>query len=167
MRYSRQTILPEMGSLGQKKLAEAKVAVIGVGGLGSPLLTYLTLAGVGKIKFIDHDLVSESNLNRQFLHQEKDLGKRKVISAREKLQPLNSKLTLTPLELYIGESNAEKALQGSDVIVSCVDNLGQGETGMGKLIQYDGKSLTLDSVDLFIDSACELHKKYGEGDGRE
>ena len=76
-RYSRQTMIPQIGEQGQKRLAGSTVAVIGCGGLGAPVLTCLALAGVGKIRLIDHDRVSLTNLNRQFLYEETDCDKEK------------------------------------------------------------------------------------------
>ena len=88
-RYLRNTILPEITEIGQEKLLRSKVLVIGAGGLGSPALLYLAAAGVGNIGVIDDDVVELSNLQRQVIHQEKDLGKKKVLSAKEKILALN------------------------------------------------------------------------------
>ena len=78
MRYDRQILMPEIGIEGQKKLERAVVTVIGCGGLGSPVLTYLAQAGVGTIRLVDGDIVSDTNLNRQFLYREEDIGKKKA-----------------------------------------------------------------------------------------
>ena len=83
MRYDRQIILPEIGEEGQKKLQEAKVLIVGVGGLGSPIALYLAGAGVGCLGLVDDDLVSITNLQRQVLYSEKELGKPKAICAAE------------------------------------------------------------------------------------
>ena len=85
MRYDRQMILPEIGEDGQQKLKQAKVLIVGVGGLGSPIALYLTGAGVGCIGLVDDDVVSISNLQRQVLYSEKELGKPKAICAAERL----------------------------------------------------------------------------------
>ena len=90
MRYDRQIILPEIGEEGQKKLQEAKVLIVGVGGLGSPIALYLAGAGVGCLGLVDDDLVSITNLQRQVLYSEKELGKPKAICAAERLSALNS-----------------------------------------------------------------------------
>lgn len=84
MRYDRQIILPEVGEEGQKKLQEAKVLIVGVGGLGSPIALYLAGAGVGYLGLVDDDLVSVTNLQRQVLYSEKGLGKPKAICAAER-----------------------------------------------------------------------------------
>ena len=88
-RYERQMMLPQIGKEGQKRLQNARVTVIGAGGLGSPVLTYLAEAGVGYIRCIDEDVVSLTNLNRQFLHREQDIGRKKADSAKETLEALN------------------------------------------------------------------------------
>ncbi|MCH8235967.1 MAG: ThiF family adenylyltransferase, partial [Chloroflexi bacterium] len=84
-RYSRHIIMPDVGSAGQRKLLGSSVLIIGAGGLGSPVAIYLALAGVGKIGIVDFDVVEMSNLQRQILHQEKDIGRQKTESARETL----------------------------------------------------------------------------------
>ena len=88
-RYLRNLILPEIGESGQEKLLRAKVLVIGAGGLGSPVLLYLAAAGIGNIGVIDDDIVELSNLQRQVIHSEKNLGQKKVTSAQEKISDLN------------------------------------------------------------------------------
>ena len=88
-RYSRHIIMPQVGSAGQRKLLEAKVLMVGAGGLGSPISIYLTLAGVGTIGIVDFDTVDVTNLQRQILHQNDDIGRPKVQSARETLLSYN------------------------------------------------------------------------------
>src|SRR4030042_433 len=87
-RYERQIIIPGFGEEGQRRLKKAKGFIAGAGGLGSPVAIYLAAAGVGKIKIVDHDKVELSNLDRQILHWEEDIGKGKVSSAKEKLERL-------------------------------------------------------------------------------
>ena len=87
-RYSRQIMLPEIGNEGQKKLSEASVLLVGVGGLGSPISLYLTGAGIGRIGLIDADVVSESNLQRQVLYTEQEIGLPKVECAKRRLQEI-------------------------------------------------------------------------------
>lgn len=123
MRYERQTLMSQIGQEGQRKLKESTVTVIGSGGLGSPVLTYLTCAGVGTIRIVDCDVVSESNLNRQFLHNTDDLGKQKVLSAKEKLTQLNPNVTFSIINERLDKYNSEKILSESDVVVDCVDNI--------------------------------------------
>lgn len=90
-KYSRQIILKNIGVLGQKKILNSRVLVIGMGGLGCPVAEFLTRSGIGSIGIVDHDLVSLSNIHRQTLYDEKDLGKSKVHVAQKKLQNINSK----------------------------------------------------------------------------
>lgn len=123
MRYERQLLMPQIGQDGQKKLEQSTVTVIGAGGLGSPVLTYLTSAGVGTIRIIDCDVVSESNLNRQFLHSTEDVGKLKILSAKEKLSKLNPEVNFITLNKKLDTDNAEGIVTGSDVVVDCVDNI--------------------------------------------
>jgi molybdopterin/thiamine biosynthesis adenylyltransferase len=123
VRYGRQLLIPQIGKEGQKKLEQSTVSVIGTGGLGSPVLTYLTSAGVGTIRIIDDDIVSESNLNRQFLHNTKDVGKLKILSAEEKLSSLNPNVKLVLFNERLEQDTAEEFLAGSDVVVDCVDNI--------------------------------------------
>lgn len=123
MRYDRQIIIEGFGQDGQAKLSRAKVLVVGVGGLGCPALTYLVQAGIGKLGFIDSDVVSESNLNRQFLHFEKDLGRKKVDSAFEKLIEINSKVELVPFDIHLNKDNARELIKGYDLVLACLDNI--------------------------------------------
>jgi len=123
VRYERQLLIPQIGQQGQERLEAGKVTVIGAGGLGSPVLTYLVSAGVGKIQIVDCDIVSESNLNRQFLHNTVDVGKLKVFSAKEKLSMLNPNVVLSTVNRRLNAENIEKCIAGSDVVVDCVDNI--------------------------------------------
>lgn len=122
-RYDRQLIMPEIGEKGQEQLKRSRVAIAGAGGLGSPIAIYLAAAGIGKIRLIDHDHVALSNLNRQILHMEEDIGKRKVDSAAAKLRRLNSALEVEPMAETITERNVSTLADGCDVIVDAMDNL--------------------------------------------
>ncbi|MBT4510833.1 MAG: HesA/MoeB/ThiF family protein [Chloroflexi bacterium] len=121
-RYQRQMTIPEWGEKGQGKLKEAKVVVAGAGGLGSAVLTYLAAAGIGNIRIIDNDVVDRSNLNRQILHSEKDIGKKKIDSAREKLATLNSDIRIETIGEEINENNVFD-LVADYPIVDALDNL--------------------------------------------
>lgn len=123
MRYERQLLMPQIGQTGQKKLEQSTVTVIGSGGLGSPVLTYLTSAGIGSIRIFDCDIVSESNLNRQFLHNTDDVGKLKVLSAKEKLSALNPNVHFDAFNTRLNADNIEEFISGSDVVIDCVDNI--------------------------------------------
>jgi len=122
-RYDRQIMIGEIGEEGQKKLKRSRVALAGGGGLGSPIALYLAAAGIGTIRVIDHDRVALSNLNRQILHGEEDVGKRKVDSASSKLKKLNSAVTIEAVAETITESNVSGLVQGCDVIVDAMDNM--------------------------------------------
>ena len=121
-RYLRQTMLNQVGPEGQKKLARASVVVVGAGGLGSPALTYLVAAGVGRIGLIDQDFVSVSNLNRQFLHGESDIGRHKVDSATEKLTAINSDVRIIAHKEFLSDDNAVALFAGYDLILGAVDS---------------------------------------------
>ena len=121
-RYDRQIILGELGEAGQVKLKAAKVFVAGAGGLGSSLLTYLAAAGVGCIRIVDNDQVSLSNLNRQILHWNKDIGQTKVVSARAKLCQLNPEITIEAINDTITPANISSLIAGCDLIADALDN---------------------------------------------
>jgi adenylyltransferase/sulfurtransferase len=122
-RYSRQIMIPQIGEKGQEKLRGAKVFIAGAGGLGSPVSIYLTAAGVGHLRMVDHDRVDLTNLNRQVVHWSGDVGKRKVESAQEKLNKLNPNVTVETLSVTISEENASELITGFDLIVDAMDNL--------------------------------------------
>ena len=122
-RYARQLLLPQIGEEGQKRLKTATVAIVGLGGLGSPVAMYLAAAGVGALVLIDGDIVSWTNLNRQLLHAEPDIGKRKTDSAQEKIRALNHTIELRVHSERLTTENAEEILKGADAIVDCLDSL--------------------------------------------
>jgi len=122
-RYDRQIMIREIGQEGQERLKRARVAIAGTGGLGSPIAIYLAAAGIGMIRVIDHDQVTLSNLNRQILHWEEDIGRKKVDSARTKLRNLNSGVEIEAIEETITENNVSQLVDGCDVIVDAMDNL--------------------------------------------
>jgi len=122
-RYDRQIMIEGFGEEGQEKLKRAKVIIVGAGGLGSPVAIYLAAAGVGTIRIIDHDRVALSNLNRQVLHWDEDIGRRKVNSASEKLKRLNQGVKIEATEETITEANASQFVAGFDLIVDAMDNL--------------------------------------------
>ena len=122
-RYDRQIMIKGIGEEGQEKLKRAKVFIAGAGGLGSPISIYLTAAGVGTIRLVDHDTVELSNLNRQVLHGDKDIGKRKGDSAVEKLGKLNQLVKVEAIAETIMEDNVSQLVDGFDLIVDALDNL--------------------------------------------
>lgn len=119
-KYVRQIML--FGEEGQKKLRKAKIFVAGAGGLGSPISTYLAIAGIGKIILADFDSVELSNLNRQFLHHEKDVGREKIKSAEEKLLSLNPEIKIETIRERITEENADSVVPSCDLIIDALDN---------------------------------------------
>ncbi len=121
-RYLRNTILPEISEAGQEKLLRAKVLVIGAGGLGSPILLYLAAAGVGNIGLIDDDVVELSNLQRQVIHNEKNLGQKKVLSAATKILTLNPDVNLKTFEQRADREFLRKISANYDFILDATDN---------------------------------------------
>jgi len=122
LRYSRQIMLPQVGYEGQQKLLAAHVAVIGAGGLGSPVAMYLAAAGVGRLTIADHDVVDLSNLQRQLLHDSRDIGRPKVESARERLNAINPDVEVTALQARIEPQQLAQLAQQADVVVDASDN---------------------------------------------
>lgn len=121
-RYSRHIILPEVGGKGQEKLNDAKVLVIGAGGLGSPVSLYLAAAGIGTIGIVDNDAVDLSNLQRQIVHFTKDIGHPKVESAKEKLTAINPDLKVNTYQEFVNSGNIMDIIADYDVIVDGTDN---------------------------------------------
>ncbi len=121
-RYSRHLIMPEVGIDGQEKLKASKVLCIGAGGLGSPLALYLAAAGVGHLGILDFDVVDFSNLQRQIIHSEDNLGKLKVESAKERLQQLNSDINVTTYNTRLTSDNAMDIIKDYDIVVDGTDN---------------------------------------------
>ena len=121
-RYSRHLILPEVGMEGQQKLKAAHVLCVGTGGLGSPLAFYLTAAGVGTLGLVDFDVVDASNLQRQIIHSTKDIGRKKLDSAEEKLKALNPAINIVKHETMLTSANAMEILKGYDIVADGTDN---------------------------------------------
>lgn len=122
-RYDRQIMIPGIGEAGQEKIKKARVVIAGAGGLGSPVALYLAAAGLGTLRIIDNDKVELSNLNRQILHGDKDIGKAKTASAYDKLTKLNKNVNIETIHITIDESNAAQLTEGFDVIVDAMDNM--------------------------------------------
>ncbi|HKI05034.1 MAG TPA: molybdopterin-synthase adenylyltransferase MoeB [Thermoanaerobaculia bacterium] len=120
--YSRHLILPEVGTLGQKKLKAAKVLAIGAGGLGSPVGLYLAAAGVGTLGMVDFDVVDESNLHRQVLFGRASVGKPKIQAATERLRDINPHINIVPHETRLDSSNALDLFRDYDIVVDGTDN---------------------------------------------
>jgi adenylyltransferase/sulfurtransferase len=121
-RYSRHILLPEVGGKGQKKIASAKVFIVGAGGLGSPAALYLAAAGVGTIGLIDGDVVDLSNLQRQVIHHTPDVSRPKIDSAREKMTQLNPDVNVVTMYDRLTAKNALNAVKDYDIIIDGTDN---------------------------------------------
>lgn len=121
-RYARHLLLPDVGELGQRRLAAARVAVLGAGGLGSPVLLYLAAAGVGTLGIIDPDVVETSNLQRQVVHGVQDVGRLKVDSARDRVAEVNPLVDVVRHPVRLDAGNALEVLAGYDLVVDGTDN---------------------------------------------
>lgn len=121
-RYARHIVLPEVGGVGQARLLESKVLVVGAGGLGAPLLLYLAAAGVGTLGVADDDVVDLSNLQRQVIHATGSIGVSKVESARRAVAGVNPEITLVPHRARVGPANVMTLITGYDVIADGSDN---------------------------------------------
>lgn len=151
-RYSRHLILPEIGMEGQKKLLRAKVLLIGAGGLGSPLGLYLAAAGVGTIGIVDFDDVDLSNLQRQILHTNDDIGKPKLDSAEKRIKAMNPDTKVIKFKTRITSENALEIIQGFDIVIDGTDNFPTrylvndacvllGKTNIyGSIFRFDGQT---------------------------
>jgi len=136
-RYHRQLLIPDFGEEAQRKLKDSHVIVIGIGGLGCASATYLTAAGVGRITLIDFDVVELSNLNRQVLYWEEDIGEKKVLVAQRKLSRLNSGTEIIPIFAKITEANVFSLIDGAEVVLDGLDNF---------------------ATRLLVNAACVRHK---------
>src|SRR3954467_3477701 len=121
-RYSRHLIIPDVGMTGQKRLKNAKVLVVGAGGLGSPALLYLAAAGVGTLGIVEFDEVDESNLQRQIIHGQSDVGRSKAESARESVLETNPYVDVVVHEERLDNDNVMRIFEGYDLIVDGTDN---------------------------------------------
>ena len=121
-RYSRQIVLKDVGAIGQKKIIESKVLVVGAGGLGCPVIDYLSRAGVGNIGVIDHDKVSISNIHRQSLYNSNDVGKFKVGVLKKKIKLINPQVRIKTFKEKIEKKNIKKIFKNYDFIIDGSDN---------------------------------------------
>lgn len=121
-RYSRHIALDEIGADGQEKLLSGKVLIIGTGGLGSPAALYLAAAGVGTIGIADADTVDVSNLQRQIIHSTRDVGRDKVLSAKEKMQAINPDVDVRTYTEFVNEENIADLVSAYDFVLDCTDN---------------------------------------------
>lgn len=122
-RYSRQIMLDEIGFVGLEKIRKAKVCVVGVGGIGNPVVTQLTAMGIGKLKIVDRDIIEISNLHRQHLYTEEDIGKVKVEAAKARLEQINSSVQIEALPNSVTKYTAENIVKGFDIVVDALDSI--------------------------------------------
>ena len=173
LRYSRQILLPNIGAEGQERLEAAHAVVMGLGGLGSPIAAYLAAAGIGQLTLVDFDHVDLSNLQRQILHGQADIGRLKVDSAAESLQRLNPGCHLNRVARRLEQAELEELCAGADLILDGTDNFTSRAlinraavaTGTplvsGAVIRFEGQVATFDFRDP--DAAC-YHCLYGDGE---
>ncbi len=122
-RYSQQMLLPEIGTVGQEHISKAHVLVIGAGGLGTVVATYLTAMGIGKVGIVDFDEVDETNLHRQFLYTPADVGQKKAKVLAGKLTVQNNRIEVIPIEEKINNENFTNIVSGYKIVCDCSDNL--------------------------------------------
>lgn len=158
--YQRQLTLPELGEAGQTRLKNARVLVIGAGGLGSPVALYLAAAGVGELAIMDHDQVSLSNLHRQILYTTDDLGQDKSALAQHKLSRLNPHINISAINEALTASNALSTLQDFDVIVDTSDNFNTRYIANDACVLLN-KPLVYGSVFRFEGQASVFHYQNG------
>lgn len=161
-RYSRQILLPRIGGRGQEKLFQAKVLIIGAGGLGSPCAFYLAAAGVGKLGIVDSDKVELNNLQRQILHTTEGVGTSKAESAKLRLNKLNPDVEVIPYQLRLNSSNIREIIKDYDLVVDGSDNfptrylvndacvLSRKPLFHAGILRFDGQAITI----IPFESAC-------------
>jgi sulfur-carrier protein adenylyltransferase/sulfurtransferase len=136
-RYSQQILLPEIGTLGQEQIDKAGVLVVGAGGLGTVVATYLVAMGVGKVGIADFDEVNETNLHRQFLYTPEEIGQKKALALAGKLAAQNNHVTVIPVEECITHDNFDAVISDYAIVCDCSDNL---------------------ATRLVLDKQCRFHK---------
>ncbi len=161
-RYARHIILREVGGIGQEKLLASRALVIGAGGLGSPLVTYLAAAGVGTIGLVDDDAVSLSNLQRQILHGTADVGRPKVASAIDEVARINPDVAIVPHELRLAPDNVEALIAGYDLVADGSDNF-DTRFLLNDACHLGGRTLVSAAV-LRFDGQLSTYKSH-RGDG--
>jgi len=156
MRYSRHIIMPQVGPVGQRKLRNAQVLIVGAGGLGSPVAIYMALAGVGTVGLVDFDVVDLSNLQRQLLHQTPDIGKPKVQSAVESLERANPHVKVRTHNFPLTSENAMEVIEQYDIVVNGADNFATRYL-VNDACYLAGKTLVDGSILLF-DGQATVYK---------
>ncbi|MFA7249958.1 MAG: molybdopterin-synthase adenylyltransferase MoeB [Dehalococcoidia bacterium] len=156
MRYSRHIIMPQVGPQGQRKLRNAKVLVVGAGGLGGPVALYLALAGVGTIGMCEFDTVDLSNLQRQVLHQTEDVGRPKLVSAKETIAAYNPHVQVIGHPLPLTSDNAMDIIPNYDIVVNGADNFATRYL-VNDACYLAGKTL-VDGAILLFDGQATVYK---------
>lgn len=154
-RYSRQILLPDVGGKGQEKLLAAKVLIIGAGGLGSPVASYLAGAGVGTLGIVDSDTVELSNLHRQMVYSSEDIGKKKAIAAQVRLERVNPDIKVVPYVLRLNSENIMEIIKDYEIVVDGTDNfptrylindacvLAKKTLVFGAFFRFDGQAMVI------------------------
>ena len=167
-RFSRQIILKNIGPLGQKKIIQSKVLIIGMGGLGCPVAEFLTRAGIGLLGIVDYDFVDLSNIHRQSLYDSNDIKESKVNAAKKKLKKINSKTKVNCYKIKLNKNNYHKIIKNYDYIVDGSDNfktkflindfckLSKKFLVTGAISKFDGHIFTFD----FKKKKYPLYKKF-------
>lgn len=157
LRYGRQILLSQIDIDGQQKLLQSRCLIIGVGGLGAPAAMYLTAAGIGHLLISDDDVVDLSNLQRQIIHTTSDIGKAKVVSAKETLQALNPTVTIETIDQRMDLAQMEQQISQADIVLDCSDNFAtrfmvnracvQSKTPLvsGATIRFEGQVAVFDN----------------------
>lgn len=162
VRYARHLTTAHLGEVGQGRLRAARVTVVGAGGLGSPVLTYLTAAGVGHLTVLDDDVVEVHNLQRQVLHGHADVGRPKVESAAHRLAALDASTQLTTHQVRVVPDNARGLLADADVVVDATDNAAARFT-LADACHESGQPLVHGAVTAWIGQVTTLWRDPGEG----
>ncbi|HZQ05187.1 MAG TPA: molybdopterin-synthase adenylyltransferase MoeB [Anaerolineae bacterium] len=159
-RYSRHIILPDVGGKGQKKLLQAKVLLVGAGGLGSPTAMYLAAAGVGTLGIVEFDNVDLSNLQRQLLHRTKDVGRPKLDSAQDTINALNPDVKVVKHPVVLDSTNVMDIIKDYDIIVNGTDNFPTRYL-VNDACVFAGKPLVDGSIFMFEGQATVYDAKHG------
>ena len=162
MRYSRHILLPEMDLEGQEALLNASVLQLGVGGLGCACAQYLVSSGVGRLTLVDDDSVDSSNLQRQILHREQDVGINKAESARDTLQQLNSECDIKAITRRLDKTALTEAVTQHDLVLDCTDNL-ESRQMINQICQQQAKPLVSGAAIRFEGQVCSFLPNQSQG----
>lgn len=161
-RYARQMILPSIGREGQERLAKARVLLVGAGGLGSPCAFYLAAAGVGFLRIVDDDTIDLSNLQRQILHKNENVGEKKVISAKNTLLSLNPSISIESIDAKASSDNIRDYIKDIDLVIDGTDNFGS-RYAISDACAEQGKPWVYGAVYRFEGQVSLFHAKPGQG----